>query len=115
MSGAKHTKGPWIVYADTPSVDPNWHIITTANRMRVIANVHIEPGNAVDAANARLLVAAPDLLAQVEKCGEFIAREIEKASKAGHANKAYILGLVQFDINATLMKVRETPAEGAQP
>lgn len=59
---SKHTPGPWIFYADTPSTDPNWHIVTTANRMRVLANVHIEPGNAMDAANARLIAAAPDLL-----------------------------------------------------
>jgi hypothetical protein len=58
----KHTPGPWIYYADLPSTDPNWHIVTTANKMRVLANVHIEPGNAMDEANARLIAAAPDLL-----------------------------------------------------
>ena len=31
--------------------------------MRVIANVHIELGNAMDRANASLIAAAPDLLA----------------------------------------------------
>ncbi|WP_143322750.1 hypothetical protein [Candidimonas nitroreducens] len=59
---AGHTPGPWIYYADTPSADPNWHIVTTANRMRVLANVHIEPGNGMDVANARLIAAAPDLV-----------------------------------------------------
>ena len=59
---SKHTPGPWVFYADTPSTDPNWHIVTTANRMRVLANVHIEPGNEMDLANARLIAAAPDLL-----------------------------------------------------
>jgi hypothetical protein len=57
-----HTPGPWQVYADTPSIEPNWHIVTNASRMRVLANVHIEPGNEVDAANARLIAAAPELL-----------------------------------------------------
>lgn len=57
-----HTPGPWVFYADTPSTEPNWHIVTTANRMRVLANVHIEPDNAMDLANARLIAAAPDLL-----------------------------------------------------
>lgn len=57
-----HTPGPWVFYADTPSTDPNWHIVTTANRMRVLANVHIEPGNEMDLANARLITAAPELL-----------------------------------------------------
>lgn len=58
----KHTPGPWIFYADVPSTDPDWHIVTTENRLRVIANVHIEPGNEMDAANARLIASAPDLL-----------------------------------------------------
>lgn len=57
-----HTKGPWQCYADLPSTEPNWHIVTSDNRQRVIANVHIEPGNASDEANARLITASPDLL-----------------------------------------------------
>ncbi len=59
----KHTPGPWQCYADLPSVEPNWHIVTNASRMRVLANVHIEPGNEIDLANARLITAAPELLA----------------------------------------------------
>lgn len=62
MSAVQHTPGPWIYYADLPSAEPNWHIVTTANKMRVLANVHVEPGNLVDQANARLIAAAPDLL-----------------------------------------------------
>lgn len=50
-----HTPGPWQLYADTPSVDPSWHIVTSENRLRVVANVHIEPGNAMDLANAALI------------------------------------------------------------
>lgn len=56
------TPGPWVCYADTPSVEPNWHIVTSANRQRVIANVHIEPGVAMDEANAKLITAAPEML-----------------------------------------------------
>ena len=61
MGESKHTPGPWIYYADLPSTDPNWHIVTTTNKMRVLANVHIEPGNEMDEANARLIAAAPEL------------------------------------------------------
>ena len=57
--------GPWIYYADLPSVEPNWHIVTTSNKMRVLANVHIEPGNAMDVANASLIAAAPDMRATI--------------------------------------------------
>lgn len=59
------TPSPWICYADLPSANPNWHIVTTANKLRVLANVHIEPGNAVDPANAALITLAPDLAAEV--------------------------------------------------
>lgn len=59
----KHAPGPWTCYADLPSTEPKWHIVTTANKMRVLANVHIEPGNVMDEANARLITAAPDLYA----------------------------------------------------
>jgi hypothetical protein len=59
---SKYTPGPWQEYADLPSTDPSWHIVTNETRMRVLANIHIEPGNKMDEANARLIVAAPDLL-----------------------------------------------------
>ena len=61
------TPGPWQLYADTPSTEPNWHIITNNSRMRIIANVHIEPENAVDLANARLIQRAPELLASLRE------------------------------------------------
>lgn len=70
---SKHTPGPWIYYADLPSQDPDWHIVTTENRLRVLANVHIEPGNKVDEANARLIAAAPQLLAVLEELSESAA------------------------------------------
>lgn len=63
---AKHTPGPWQCYVDLPSVESNWHIVTNASRMRVLANVHIEPGNTMDAANAALITAAPDLLSALK-------------------------------------------------
>lgn len=69
--GAQHTPGPWIYYADLPITDPNWHIVTTANKMRVVANIHIEPGNAMDKANARLVAAAPDMLEALKSIREW--------------------------------------------
>ena len=64
---AAHTPGPWVCYADLPSTEPDWHIVTTSNRLRVLANVHIEPGNKTDEANARLIAAAPELLALAKR------------------------------------------------
>lgn len=67
MSENKHTPGPWLCYADTPSTDPNWHIVTNDTRIRVVANVHIEPGNVSDKHNALLITAAPELLAALQE------------------------------------------------
>lgn len=64
---AQHTPGPWQFHADLPSADPNWHIVTNATRMCVVANVHIEPGNEMAVANARLIAAAPELLEALKK------------------------------------------------
>lgn len=77
----KHTHGPWICYADLPSTEPGWHIVTTANKLRVLANVHIEPGNATDEANARLIVAAPDMLAALNLAEKHIASVCSETSE----------------------------------
>ncbi len=62
-----HTPGPWRFYQDGPSVEPNWHIVTNDDRMRLLANIYIEPGNRMDLANAHLIAAAPDLLAALKR------------------------------------------------
>lgn len=76
MSKKAHTPGPWIYYADLPSNEPNWHIVTTANKQRLLANIHIEPGNEMDEANARLIAAAPDMLEALEKVSRSLDAEI---------------------------------------
>ena len=89
------TPGPWIYYADLPGVEPNWHIVTTDNKMRVLANVHIEPGNAMDVANARLIAAAPDMretilalcdaLDDLRNALDFVRSENERLYRAWNA------------------------------
>ncbi len=76
LPSAAHTPGPWVYYADLPSAEPDWHIVTTANRLRVLANVHIEPGNKGDEANARLIAAAPGMFEAIRA-----AHAILKAGK----------------------------------
>jgi len=61
---ASHTPGPWRIQQE--SVDTQWHIITAAGG-RIMANIHIETGNAMDAANARLIAAAPELLEALKR------------------------------------------------
>lgn len=96
-----HTPGPWQVYADLPSTEPNWHIVTNASRMRVIANVHIEPGNAMDEANARLIAAAPELLEALQtlvdegECYCLDAQERAGRGVCGHCQGKAVLAKVQ--------------------
>jgi hypothetical protein len=69
---ARHTPGPWDVRHE--SIDPDWAIVC-ASGGRVVANVNAEtgpmlfPSESVQMprdANARLIAAAPDMLAALE-------------------------------------------------
>lgn len=81
-----HTPGPWKWAVE--SVDPEWAIVTTKGG-RVIANVNSE-GGVTDAgkpammprdSNARLIAAAPDLLAALQALHEYA-----RAASAGYRN-----------------------------
>ena len=50
-----------VYHSDLPIVEPNWHIAPPENKIRMLANVRIEPGNAVDVANASLIAATADM------------------------------------------------------
>lgn len=104
MADAKHTPGPWIYYADLPSTEPNWHIVTTANKMRVLANVHIEPGNAMDEANARLIAAAPDLLAASMKAANELRQAARALAKAGDHKAAAVADMAEERTRAAIAK-----------
>ena len=61
MSTQKHTSGPWKFSFE--SIDSEWAIVTTASGS-IIANVN---SNQRQKANARLIAAAPDLLAALQE------------------------------------------------
>ena len=69
-----HTPEPWKIVQE--SIDPEWHVISAVGG-RVIANVHTEAGNEMDRANARLLVAAPDLMEALQGILGVIAVRID--------------------------------------
>lgn len=69
----EHTKGPWKLTQE--SVDPEWHIVTAVGG-RIVANVHIERGNAMDEANAALIVAAPGLFTALSDAATFIGEAL---------------------------------------
>jgi Flp pilus assembly secretin CpaC len=82
MSAA--TQGPWKI--EHQSIDPLWHIVT-AQGGRIVANVHIEAGNPRDLANARLIAAAPDMLAALKKARDAL-KDIINASDNDSAYSA---------------------------
>lgn len=80
-----YTPGPWICYADTPRVSPNWRIVTNKSRMRIVCNIHLDPGNKMDSADAALIVASPDIHAALLS----VAAELDRA-EVGYGHDAEI-------------------------
>lgn len=70
MSKVSHSPGPWKIVQE--SVDPEWHIITAPGG-RIMVNIHIEPRNPMDAANAALIQSAPDLLRGCQAAMAYLA------------------------------------------
>ena len=57
--------GPSFYHSDLPSVEPNWHVVTTDDNTRMLANVRIEPGSAMGVANASLIATTTDIHATI--------------------------------------------------
>ncbi len=85
MSGGKHTPGPWVYSFE--SVDPEWAVVTTVGGA-VIANVNADHRQE---ANARLIAAAPDLLAALkllESAARILPPNIDPDSPLAQARAA---------------------------
>lgn len=67
MSAPKHTPGPWQVHATDDS-------LVRSGRGN-IASTYEAPGDAWGAANARLIAAAPDMLAALQLINAFMCFE----------------------------------------
>ena len=73
--GYKHTPGPWSVkkhFSEWLIGDGNYLIATTAGSPAHLGRASAER----DAANARLIAAAPDLLKALEDCVAVMDREL---------------------------------------
>lgn len=70
MSEAKHMPGPWLMVADAAD---GKHAIYGADEVYRIATVHNFNGWPANAANARLIAAAPELLQALIDCAEALA------------------------------------------
>ncbi len=71
MSNTSHTPGPWIAYnAQGGRIFKKWRIHRPG--ARVIAEICENNSTEIEAANARLIAAAPDLLAALSRVLEII-------------------------------------------
>lgn len=66
MSAARHTPGPWTASIDGPRRRPRMALVHTGAGKQSIDCTGSGPSFDVDAANARLIAAAPDLLAALK-------------------------------------------------
>lgn len=73
---AEHTPGPWEISRPSmtdPQSETSWDIFTPTDsdhRCEYIGEFHGNSGNQASAANARLIAAAPELLAALEALAE---------------------------------------------
>ena len=84
MSTAKHTPGPWQArWQDPIDVDDCARIaIETAPDAGDIAGIH-HATRGEDEANARLIAAAPDMLAALQRIAEYPRQRNDELSIAG--------------------------------
>ena len=84
----KHTPGPWEVRHE--SADPEWSVVV-ASGGRIVANVNAETGPDIPPlvatkmpkdANAALISAAPDLLAELQRVTSWV-KQFQAAQRSG--------------------------------
>jgi hypothetical protein len=86
---ATHTPGPWIAIADDDEDEEGWVVAADAALFDTIARPTSQPTVGEELANARLIAAAPDLLA--------LARQY--ASECGECNGS---GVIEVTVERTM-------------
>lgn len=84
-----HTPGPWFI---DPCSDDETTAISADGRhgLCIIQHGNERPwGNPIDEANARLIIAAPDLLATCEKISTWLRRLQRQAERQAEANRNF--------------------------
>lgn len=107
----KHTPGPWeMTKLDTEPRKPDAYVLgrSLPHHWTGIGEVRLngcEPGSEENAANARLIAAAPELLAACEGARALI-RTIDAANPGGFA-----VGMMLLVLDKAIAKARGEPAE----
>lgn len=85
MSESKHTPGPWMM-ATRPSSIVGWPVVAPYAMGRSVCNV--TAGHDESAANARLIAAAPDLLAALKDARETIIQHVNSRGSEAEGSSA---------------------------
>ncbi len=100
-----HTPGPWSHSAD--SVDPEWTIVTGHGGL-VVANVNDVNDEEKHTANARLIAAAPELLAELQNIAN-----AKRFSREHFADDSAFCDWAQSRARAAIARATSQPEGGA--
>jgi hypothetical protein len=78
-----HTPGPWCAYAPDEDSDGHWEVNDPYGRTATVY------GNEEGAANARLIAAAPELLAALKLCKQAVKNYIDWGGGEDEDDQAY--------------------------
>ncbi len=94
-----HTPGPWVAWRATMRAMIAEISATRGEKIWTIAHVDEVDGGDIDAANARLIAAAPDLLAALETVAPILESHFAKSAKG-------VDGTFLDEVRAAIAKAR---------
>ena len=104
----QHTPGPWNVGDDSPN-DYEGPIIDTRDRaVAVITIDHETESTPEDRANARLIASAPELLAALQQCADFILKVMDDPNLSDEESLS-LLTDARNDARAAIIKATGKP------
>ncbi len=111
MSAAKHTPGPWEAWTDKPSSSGECEVRSEGGRLIAWAKGITDDGpnnRGLANENARLIAAAPELLAACEAAAPVIEELVRDAGPCDHAVNVCVCGIesVLEQVRAAIAKAR---------
>jgi uncharacterized RmlC-like cupin family protein len=82
---SKHTPGPWTAISSGTAHNEEKHTIRASDGTWIAETIPHQPKGWSQEANARLIAAAPDLLAELRRTREWVAQYLEIPSHAAAA------------------------------
>ena len=110
-----HTPGPWYV-KQQEDLDPSGNGYVWAVKGKPESDKHYvqNPAYANSEANARLIAAAPMMLAAIEKAGRIVG-QVQDNPRMSASERAYALSRASDALDGTYFKTTGKPLEWWQP